>query len=291
MADYEQTHVVPTEGLPAWAGPDGSVPPAANLDPGLDVMVVETRSEWAHIRCSNGWEAWVDSRRLIARPAPAASAAQPATPPPPSAAQSAPPPPPTTAQASTPPPPPGATQPTPTQPPPPSAAWGTPGAAPGAPGRAGGFRIGPPQIVALVGGLLFLVSAWFTWIHIELVSGARSASFPAYEIPAHFLLDSQSESGGLNLGIVIAFFGFACIATAIVSALQPRLGVLSLVAGVAAFLIVVLFLWQTKNFADELSPLLESGYFSVLRYGAYIALVSAIVTVVGGILSLVQKRS
>jgi hypothetical protein len=290
MADYEQTHVVPTEGLPAWAGPDGSVPPAANLDPGLDVMVVETRSEWAHIRCSNGWEAWVDSRRLIARPAPAASAAQPATPPPPSAAQSAPPPP-TTAQASTPPPPPGATQPTPTQPPPPSAAWGTPGAAPGAPGRAGGFRIGPPQIVALVGGLLFLVSAWFTWIHIELVSGARSASFPAYEIPAHFLLDSQSESGGLNLGIVIAFFGFACIATAIVSALQPRLGVLSLVAGVAAFLIVVLFLWQTKNFADELSPLLESGYFSVLRYGAYIALVSAIVTVVGGILSLVQKRS
>jgi hypothetical protein len=291
MADYEQTHVVPTEGLPAWAGPDGSVPPAANLDPGLDVMVVETRSEWAHIRCSNGWEAWVDSRRLIARPAPAASAAQPATPPPPSAAQSAPPPPPTTAQASTPPPPPGATQPTPTQPPPPSAAWGTPGAAPGAPGRAGGFRIGPPQIVALVGGLLFLVSAWFTWIHIELVSGARSASFPAYEIPAHFLLDSQSESGGLNLGIVIAFFGFACIATAIISALQPRLGVLSLVAGVAAFLIVVLFLWQTKNFADELSPLLESGYFSVLRYGAYIALVSAIVTVVGGILSLVQKRS
>src|SRR5262249_31723615 len=59
MADYEQTHVVPTEGLPAWAGPDSSVPPAANLDPGLDVMVIETRTDWAHIRCSNGWEAWV----------------------------------------------------------------------------------------------------------------------------------------------------------------------------------------------------------------------------------------
>jgi len=305
MADYEQTHVVPTEGLPAWAGPDGSVPPAANLDPGLDVMVIETRSEWAHIRCSNGWEAWVDSRRLVARRAPAAAPAQPSTPPlpPPTATQPAPastppPPPPTATQPSTPPPPrqapsppPGAPQPTPTQPGPPSAAWGTPGAAPGAPGRAGGFRIGPPQIIALVGGLLFFVSAWFTWIHIELVSGARSASFPAYEIPAHFLFDSQSASGGLNLGIVIAFFGFACIATALISALQPRLGVLSLAAGMAAFLIVVLFLWQTKNFADELSPLLESGYFSVLRYGAYIALVGAIVTVVGGILSLTQKRS
>jgi uncharacterized protein YgiM (DUF1202 family) len=69
MPYYEQSHVVPTEGLPAWAGPDSSLPPAANLDPGLDVMVLETRTDWAHIRCSNGWEAWVDNRRLIARPA------------------------------------------------------------------------------------------------------------------------------------------------------------------------------------------------------------------------------
>jgi hypothetical protein len=28
----------------------------------------------------------------------------------------------------------------------------------------------------------------------------------AYDIPAHFLLDSQSDSGGLSLGIVIGFF-------------------------------------------------------------------------------------
>jgi hypothetical protein len=298
MADYEQTHVVPTEGLPAWAGPDSSVAPAANLDPGLDVMLIETRSEWAHIRCSNGWEAWVDHRQLIARPVPAAPAAEPpppptAAPPPPPPQQAPPPPPPQQAapppppqQQAPPPPPGGAPPPTPTQPGPPSAAWG----APGAPRAAGGFEIGPPQIVALAGGLLFFVSGWFTWIHVELVSGARSVSFPAYEIPAHFLLDSQSGSGGLNLGIVIAFFGFACIAAALIGALQPRLGIVSLIAGVAAFLVVVLFLWQTKNFADELSPLLESGYFSVLRYGAYIALVGAIVTIVGGILSLTQKR-
>ena len=47
MAEYTQTHVVPIEGLPAWAGPDGSTPPAANLDPGLDVMVLERRADWA----------------------------------------------------------------------------------------------------------------------------------------------------------------------------------------------------------------------------------------------------
>ena len=116
-------------------------------------------------------------------------------------------------------------------------------------------------------------------------------SFPAYEVPAHFLLDSQSESGGLNLGIVIAFFGFACIAAAVISFLQPRLGLLSLFLGGIAFLVVVLFLVQTKNFADALPGTIKRGYFDILRYGAYIALAGAIVTLIGGILALTRKRS
>jgi hypothetical protein len=291
MADYEQTHVVPTEGLPAWAGPDSSVPPAANLDPDLDVMVIETRTDWAHVRCSNGWEAWVDHRRLIAVPVPAASTpppppppAQASTPPPP---QPATPPPPPAAQPSTTPPPP------PTQPGPPSAAWGAPGAAPRAPRPAGGLKIGPGQIVALVGGLLFFISAWFTWIRFEFRGGGVSASqsYSAYRIPGHFLLDSQSELGGLSLGIIVAFFGFACIAAAVISLLQPRLGILSVIAGGVAFLVVVLFLVQTKYLVDQLPSAVESGYFSVLRFGVYIALAGAIVTLIGGILSLAQKRS
>jgi hypothetical protein len=318
MADYKQTHVVPSEGLPAWAGPDGSVAPAANLDPGLDVMLIETRSDWAHIRCSNGWEAWVDNRRLIVSP-PAPVAAAPPPPKPPSPAQEAPPPPAPTQQAPpfaqpAPPPPPtqpaaaappptqqtptappptqqGPTTPPPTQPVPPSAGWGTPGAAPGAPRAARGRSIGPGQIIALVGGLLYFVAAWFPWLHLELLSGAQSVTFSAYEIPGHFLLDSQSELGGLSLGIVIAFFGFACIAAAVVSLLNPRLGLLSLIAGGAAFLVTVLFLVQTKNFSDALPGTVETGYFSILRFGAYIALVGAILALVGGVLTLAQKRS
>src|SRR5438876_11741220 len=92
MAEYSQTHVVPTEGLPAWSGPDGSVAPAANLDPGLDVMLIEEQGAWAHVRCSNGWEAWVDGRRLVVSapgpvtapvtaPTPARPPPQPAPPP------------------------------------------------------------------------------------------------------------------------------------------------------------------------------------------------------------------
>src|SRR5512132_2782657 len=119
MAEYRQTHVAPTEGLPAWIEPDGSAAPAANLDPGLDVMLVESRGDWARVRCSNGWEAWVDGRRLVVS-APAQTTAPIPAPPPP---QTAPTPPQTAPTPTTAPPT------TPTQTGPPSAAWGTPGAA------------------------------------------------------------------------------------------------------------------------------------------------------------------
>ena len=116
-------------------------------------------------------------------------------------------------------------------------------------------------------------------------------SFTAYDIPAHFLLDSRSNSGGLSLGIVIAFFGFACLVAAVLSATNRRLGLLSVIAGGVAFLVVVLFLVQTRYIIDALGPSFESGFFSVLRFGAYIAFVGAIASIVGGILTLVQKTS
>jgi hypothetical protein len=266
MAEYRQTHVVPTEGLPAWAGPDGSAAPAATLDSGLDVMLLEQRADWAHVRCSNGWEAWVDARRLVASAPVPATAPTPAPPPP-----------------------------TPTQTGPPSAAWGTPGAdaAPaGVPRPSPGFQIGAGPIVALVGGLLYFIAGWLSWLRFAF-SGTTSVtqSFSAYDIPAHFLLDSQSESGGLSLGLVIAFFGFACLAAAVLSATNRSLGLLSIVAGGAAFLVVVLFLIQTRYIIDALGPAFETGFFSVLRFGAYIAFFGAIASIVGGILTLVQKRS
>jgi hypothetical protein len=288
VAEYRQTHVVPTEGLPAWAGPDGSAAPAANLDPGLDVMVLAEQAAWAHIRCSNGWEAWVDGRRLVvSAPAPSQTAPTPA--PPPRAAT--PPPPSQTAPTPT-----AAPPPTPTQAGPPSAAWGAPGAAAAPAGvprpPSPGFQIGAGPIVALIGGLLYFISGWLAWLRFAF-SGTTSVtqSFSAYDIPAHFLLDSRSESGGLSLGIVIVFFGFACLAAAVLSATNRSLGLLSIVAGGAAFLVVVLFLIQTRYIIDALGPAFDTGFFSVLRFGAYIAFVGAIASIVGGILTLVQKRS
>ena len=141
--------------------------------------------------------------------------------------------------------------------------------------------------------MIFFISAWLEWIRFEFTAGSvTSAEFSAYKIPAHFLLDSQSELGGLSFGIVVAFFGVVCIATALLSAMSPGVRFLGLVGGALAFLVVVLFLVQTKNLSDALpSRLVESGYFSVLRYGAYIGLVGALLSLVGGILALAQKRS
>jgi hypothetical protein len=314
VADYSQTHAVPAEGLPAWAGPDGSAAPAANLDPGLDVMLIESRGDWAHVRCSNGWEAWVDGRRLIASapaattvPTPTTTAPTPTTtvPTPTPAAPTPTPTAPTPTTAPTPVAPAAATAPSPqaapppsappTQPQPPSAAWGAPGAAtppPGVPRPTPGFQIGAGPIVALVGGLLYFIASWLSWLHFEFRgTSSVTQSFTAYDIPAHFLLDSRSNAGGLSLGIVIAFFGFACLAAAVLSATNRRLGLLSVVAGGAALLVVVLFLVQTRYIIDALGPTFESGFFSVLRFGVYIALIGAIGSVVGGILTLVQKSS
>ena len=61
---FSVTHVVPRKGLPAWQTPDPTYPPVARLDPGLGVQLVTWWGEWAHIRCSNGWEAWVNGRLL-----------------------------------------------------------------------------------------------------------------------------------------------------------------------------------------------------------------------------------
>jgi hypothetical protein len=163
---------------------------------------------------------------------------------------------------------------------------------PSAPRAGAGFRIGPGQIVALAGGFVFFVSSWMEWLHVSVSFAQRSASisYSSYKIPAHFLLDSQSNQGGLNLGILIAFLGVACIAGALLSALRRPLGVLPLAAGGVSFVVMVLFYVQTSYAIDALPSAFEKGYFSVLRYGAIIAMLGAVATVVGGILAVTIRR-
>ncbi|MFF4546961.1 hypothetical protein [Streptomyces sp. NPDC001435] len=64
---FRPTHVVPPDGMPAWEAPDPARP-TLPLDPLLPVQLVERRGDWGHIRCANGWSAWVDGRYLVAVP-------------------------------------------------------------------------------------------------------------------------------------------------------------------------------------------------------------------------------
>ncbi|MFE9452827.1 hypothetical protein [Streptomyces sp. NPDC006739] len=74
---FRPTHVVPPSGLPAWADPDPGRP-TAPLDPLLPVQLMERRGDWGHVRCANGWDAWVDGRHLVAVPGdPPATAGRP----------------------------------------------------------------------------------------------------------------------------------------------------------------------------------------------------------------------
>lgn len=70
------THEVPAAGLPTWPTPDPSVAPGPSLAGNTSVQLLDLRSDgWAHVRCDNGWEAWVDGRLLVQASPPKTSSA------------------------------------------------------------------------------------------------------------------------------------------------------------------------------------------------------------------------
>jgi len=76
-APFRPDHVVPADGLPAWQLPDPAGPPVV-LAPTLPLQVVQRLGDWAQVRASNDWIGWVDGRRLVPRPEPAANPPDPA---------------------------------------------------------------------------------------------------------------------------------------------------------------------------------------------------------------------
>ena len=62
---FAPTHRVADAGMPTWPSPDANAAAGPRLDPALPVQLLEEHGNWARIACSNGWEAWVDGRRLL----------------------------------------------------------------------------------------------------------------------------------------------------------------------------------------------------------------------------------
>jgi len=63
----------PAGGLPAWATPDPSQAPVAQLAERVQLRVEETLGAWSRVSAENGWGGWVDGRRLIGLAAGAAA--------------------------------------------------------------------------------------------------------------------------------------------------------------------------------------------------------------------------
>lgn len=66
MTTFAPGNRVPPGGLATWPSPDATQAPGPMLPANLPVMVTERWGEWARVTCSNGWEAWVDARLLLA---------------------------------------------------------------------------------------------------------------------------------------------------------------------------------------------------------------------------------
>ncbi|MCU1453382.1 MAG: hypothetical protein JWN46_1528 [Acidimicrobiales bacterium] len=72
---WAPSHWTPPDGVPAWPAPDPTALPAQPLDGHIQVMLLARGvAGWCKVRCSNGWETWVDERQLVPLPAPASAA-------------------------------------------------------------------------------------------------------------------------------------------------------------------------------------------------------------------------
>jgi SH3-like domain-containing protein len=72
-AVWQATCQVPAGGLPAWATPDPSQAPVAQLAERVQLRVEETLGAWSRVSAENGWGGWVDGRRLVGLSAGAAA--------------------------------------------------------------------------------------------------------------------------------------------------------------------------------------------------------------------------
>ncbi|MBU1227867.1 MAG: hypothetical protein KJ698_11750 [Actinobacteria bacterium] len=62
---WKATHTIPDGGLSAWSEPKADRQPILKVRSGTAVQVITTTGAWSRIRTEEGWEAWVDGRRLV----------------------------------------------------------------------------------------------------------------------------------------------------------------------------------------------------------------------------------
>jgi hypothetical protein len=158
------------------------------------------------------------------------------------------------------------TEPTPTSSPPP---------APAATGGAAGLAVGPGTILALVGAVALIISAFLDWV--DFAPAGRDVTSKGTDVPFDFLWDkttSGDPSFLLWLGIAAALLA--------VGALLVQFRVLGILGGVLAIVVVIVYCIQFDGLLSDNN--VDEGVFDTLGIGVYIALAGGIAGLVGSLM-------
>lgn len=144
----------------------------------------------------------------------------------------------------------------------------------------------PPQLVALIGGVLVLLGAWLDWFRPDRRFGPP-VGLNAYDVPVKFLFRDSGiflNRAGPAIGFLIALVGLACIAAALVRPMT----ILALPAGAVAVVIAVWYTLRLHDFVDQFGDF-GPGFGDALGLGTIVVAIGGIVATVGGILSLTTR--
>lgn len=156
------------------------------------------------------------------------------------------------------------TEPTPTSSPPP---------APAAGGGGSGLAVGPGTILALLGAVALVVSAFLNWLEIDGIP-----SSPGTDVPFDFLFDKGTNSSDPSF---LLWLGIAAALLA-VGALVPRVRVLAIVGGVLGVLVAVVYCIQLNALLDDRG--IDVDLLDAIGIGVYVALVAGAVGLIGSLL-------
>ena len=149
----------------------------------------------------------------------------------------------------------------------------SPPPAPSAPSAGGAPAVAPGQIVAGLGAIALIVSAFLNWQDV-LGHTAKGT-----DVPVEFLVDKGVITGDPSILIALAIAG----AMVIVGLFLPQLRVLAILGGALGVIVVVLYCVQVQRLIDASST--SIGLFDFIAIGTYIAFVGGIAAVVGSALA------
>ncbi len=142
--------------------------------------------------------------------------------------------------------------------------------------------------LAIVGPVMIGISAFLEWAGRNFPT-----SFGGFDVPAKFVVDSESNLDGSGLPIGVLVLLIAVVGLAGVLAPVPRTNILVWVSGAAAVVVALLFLYQLNDFMDRFNRAFPPGGFgarNTVGVGAALCGVGGVVTLAGAALGLLVAR-